>query len=169
MTAAGLWRRWWAFLVDQLLFLVAWGIFSGWIAIFYFTVARWPLELTELAFLVALLVLLWIALSLAWATLFVGGCGQTPGKMLLGIAVVRSDGLPVGYPRALLRALGFGMAALPLGLGFAGVLFTRRRRGLHDWLAGTCVVSVPGRVTEVGLEPMVRPEAQEAQGPPAAP
>jgi uncharacterized RDD family membrane protein YckC len=151
LTAAGLWRRWCAFLVDQLLFLAAWGIFSGWIALFHFAVARRPLELTELALLTALLVLLWFALSLAWATAFVGGCGQTPGMMLLGIAVVRSDGMSVGYGRAFMRALGFGLAALPLGLGFAGVLFTRRRRGLHDWLAGTRVVR--GLPLSAGNEP----------------
>jgi uncharacterized RDD family membrane protein YckC len=46
----------------------------------------------------------------------------------------------VGYGRAWLRWLGSGLAALPFGLGFLGVLFGAERRGLHDWIAGTRVV-----------------------------
>jgi uncharacterized RDD family membrane protein YckC len=143
MRPAGFWRRWGAFLVDQTLFLAAWGILAGWITVLYLAVARWPEDLRGVVFLVALLIVLWFVLTLAWATVFVGGCGQTPGKILFGIAVVREDGESVGYRRAFGRALGFCLAALPLGLGFVGILFTRRRRGLHDWLAGTRVVRVP--------------------------
>ncbi len=143
MRPAGFWRRWGAFLVDQLLFLTVWGILSAWTAVFYLAVARWPGDPRGVALLAALLIVLWFALSLAWVTVFIGGCGQTPGKILFGIAVVREDGESVGYRRAFGRALGFCLAALPLGLGFVGILFTRRRRGLHDWLAGTRVVRVP--------------------------
>ena len=140
MSPAGFWRRWGAFLVDQALFLAAWAICAEWTAIVYLSVARWPDDPRGVALLAALLMLLWLALSLAWSTVFLGGCGQTPGKMLFGIAVAQEDGGSVGYRRALGRALSFYLAALPLGLGFLGVLFTRRRRGLHDWLAGTLVV-----------------------------
>jgi uncharacterized RDD family membrane protein YckC len=70
----------------------------------------------------------------------VGGCGQTLGKMALGIVVVRRDGRAVGYGRAVLRCLGGLLAAASFGLGYAGVLFTAERRGLADWLAGTRVV-----------------------------
>jgi uncharacterized RDD family membrane protein YckC len=33
--------------------------------------------------------------------------------------------------------------SLPLLLGFVPILFERRRRGLHDMLAGTIVVATP--------------------------
>ena len=39
------------------------------------------------------------------------------GKMLLGVAVVRRDGAPAGYGRALLRCLGRGLCLMTLGLG----------------------------------------------------
>jgi uncharacterized RDD family membrane protein YckC len=72
----------------------------------------------------------------------VGGCGQTVGKMLLGVAVVRRDGAPAGYGRALLRCVGGGLCILTLGLGRLTVLFTRERRGLSDLVAGTRPVSL---------------------------
>jgi len=60
--------------------------------------------------------------------------------MALGIAVVRRDGGRAGYGRAMVRCLGGMLSALTLGLSSLGVLFTRERRGLADWLAGTRVV-----------------------------
>ena len=42
--------------------------------------------------------------------------------------------------RALLRVVGFALAALPLFAGFVPILFTDRRRGLADWVADTIVV-----------------------------
>jgi uncharacterized RDD family membrane protein YckC len=70
-----------------------------------------------------------------WATV-----GQTPGMRLLGIRVLRSDGAPPSFPRALLRFAGLLLCIVPLFAGFLPVLFDRRRRGLHDMLARTEVV-----------------------------
>ena len=82
--------------------------------------------------------LLAVAFHVAYHTVLVGGCGQTVGKMLLGVVVVRRDGAPAGYGRALLRCVGGGgLCILTLGLGRLTVLFTRERRGLSDLVAGT--------------------------------
>ncbi len=83
-----------------------------------------------------------MALHVVYHAAFVGGCGQTPGKMALGIAVVRRDGGRAGYGRALVRCLGGVFALVTVGISTLGVLFTRERRGLGDWLAGTRVVRV---------------------------
>ncbi|MFQ5801360.1 MAG: RDD family protein [Candidatus Methylomirabilales bacterium] len=82
------------------------------------------------------------AVSLAYHVLCWGQGGQTPGKMLMGLQVVREDGEEIGYSRAFLRWVGYFGALLPLGIGFILVLFHPRRRGLHDLLAGTCVIRV---------------------------
>jgi uncharacterized RDD family membrane protein YckC len=68
--------------------------------------------------------------------------GQTWGKQLLGLRVVREDGRPVTAGIAVLRELvgKAGLGALTLGLGVAWLLLDLRRRGLHDRLAGTLVV-----------------------------
>ena len=66
--------------------------------------------------------------------------GRPRGAWPLGIAVVRRDGGTAGYGRALARCLGGCLSIATLGLGELGVLFTRERRGLADWVAGTRVV-----------------------------
>ncbi|MFQ5990606.1 MAG: RDD family protein [Candidatus Methylomirabilales bacterium] len=82
------------------------------------------------------------AVSLAYHVLCWGLGGQTPGQMLLGLQVVRQDGEEIGYTRALLRWVGYVLALIPLGLGLLLMFVLPRRRGLHDLLAGTCVIRV---------------------------
>ena len=111
----------------------------------WLVIAAWafrgaPLELWEVALLGVVLALLGVALHVVYHATFIGGCGQTPGKMALGITVVRRDGERVGYLRAFVRCFGGLFSALTLGLSSLAVLFTRERRGFADWLAGTRVV-----------------------------
>ena len=83
-------------------------------------------------------------LSVVPAAYFVlghGTAGRTVGKRLLGARVVDEQGAPIGYVRALGRCLATVLALLPLGLGLALAVLRRDRRGLHDLLAGTRVVS----------------------------
>lgn len=73
-------------------------------------------------------------------TIFVGSCGQTPGKMLFRLKVVQVDGQAVTYGRALLRSLCWILSLLLFGIGFLMIACTRQKRGLHDMLAGTSVI-----------------------------
>lgn len=66
--------------------------------------------------------------------------GKSPGMALLGIRVVAADGADARGRQAVLRALTLPLGFVTLGIGFAPVLLGRRRRGLHDLLAGTAVV-----------------------------
>jgi len=92
--------------------------------------------------------------------------GQTPGMRFLGIRLQlvppsarpgspadmilpppRSDGplderdtYEIGFRRSLTRLLAIPLAFLPLGLGVLSILISPRRRGLHDYLAGTQVI-----------------------------
>lgn len=84
-----------------------------------------------------------MVIDVCYFTLFVGWRGQTPGKMLLGLKIIRVGGEEVGYARALLRWFGQGLGLLLFGLGFLMVAFSRRKQGLHDKLAGTYVVRLP--------------------------
>lgn len=77
--------------------------------------------------------------------LFTAAGGQTIGKMAAGIRVVPveadaqwSDRVPPG--RAVLRAVGYLVSLLPVGLGFLPALFGPERRAIHDRLADTRVV-----------------------------
>jgi len=68
--------------------------------------------------------------------------GYTPGKLLLGLRIVRQDGRPVSVGRALLRYLGYWVSAVPLFLGFIWVLFDRQHEGWHDKLSNTHVIYI---------------------------
>jgi uncharacterized RDD family membrane protein YckC len=72
--------------------------------------------------------------------LFWSAAGQTPGMRLLHLRVRRPDGDKPSIGRALVRVVGLVLAIVPLFVGFLPVLFTERRRGLPDFLAGTVVV-----------------------------
>jgi|ERR1017187_9008721 uncharacterized RDD family membrane protein YckC len=77
-----------------------------------------------------------------------GWQGRTPGKRLLGIAVLNDDGSPVRWPAALTRNLLRAVDFLPLfyGFGLAVMLANRDFKRLGDLAAGTVVVYVPEKV-----------------------
>jgi len=140
LQAAGLWRRFAARMLDCLLGTLVWGLAAMWLVIIAWGLRPAPLELREAALLALAVLGLGLVLHVVYHVAFIGGCGQTPGKMALGIAVVRRDGHRAGYGRAAVRCLAGALSLLTLGVGWLGVLFTRERRGLADWLAGTRVV-----------------------------
>ena len=114
----------------------------------------WYMAVVGLASLVASLVgtlrPAWLAgllLTAAWAlivvpyfVLFWSTAGQTPGMRLLRLRLHRLDGSALSVGRALVRVVGLALAIIPLFAGFVPVLFSDRRRGLPDYLAGTVVV-----------------------------
>ncbi|HEU5323329.1 MAG TPA: RDD family protein [Methylomirabilota bacterium] len=83
----------------------------------------------------------WV-LGFVYVVGFIALKGQTPGKMALGLRVVRDDGNePVGWGTALMReVLGKILSSLVLGLGYLMVAFREDKRGLHDRLARTSVL-----------------------------
>jgi uncharacterized RDD family membrane protein YckC len=147
---AGLWRRGVAALLDLALGLAVWGLAAGGLLAVARSARAAPRDGAEVLLLAGAVLGLGVALHLVYHVVFTGGCGQTPGRMATGIAVVARDGARPGYGRALLRCLGGWLSVLTLGLGHVGVLATRERPGLADWLAGTRVVraGLPGGRSE---------------------
>jgi len=90
-----------------------------------------------------------VLLSVGWLLVvgvyFVLGwsaAGQTPGMRLLRLRVrVLAGGVP-SVGRSIVRLFGLVLSIIPAFLGFVPVLFTERRRGLADYLAGTEVLYV---------------------------
>jgi uncharacterized RDD family membrane protein YckC len=95
--------------------------------------------ITALSLLLALLAnVLYVVGGWAWR-------GRTPGKSLLGLAVVRRgvpSGRGIGWPAAFVRAIVCVLAGLPLGLGWAWAFFEREKRAFQDLAAGTWVIRV---------------------------
>ena len=82
----------------------------------------------------------WFLLTGAYFSLFWSAAGQTPGMRLLRVCVRGPDGTAPSLGRSLVRFVGLVLAIVPLFAGFVPVLFTERRRGLPDFVAGTVVV-----------------------------
>jgi uncharacterized RDD family membrane protein YckC len=84
---------------------------------------------------------LWLV---GYFVVFWSAAGQAPGNRLLQIRVCRAvDGAAPSAGAALLRFGGLIVAALPLFAGFLPILLDERRRGVHDMLGRTVVVSAP--------------------------
>ncbi len=68
--------------------------------------------------------------------------GRTPGKMALGLRVVRDDGSPAGFGEHTLRNLLRAVDILPLGYAFAvaSMVFDGQLRRIGDRVAGCVVV-----------------------------
>ena len=90
--------------------------------------------------------------------------GQTPGKRLLGIRVVRDGGYPVGAGGAILRNLLRPLDFLPVlfGVGLVVALVTARTQRLGDLAAGTLVVRERGADL---AEASITPSAAAMAGP----
>jgi uncharacterized RDD family membrane protein YckC len=66
--------------------------------------------------------------------------GQTIGKMITGIRVVRSNGGRVSLPRAFVRLVGYVVSGVLLFAGFLWILWDPECQGWHDMLADTIVI-----------------------------
>jgi len=84
--------------------------------------------------------------------------GQTPGKMLISAKIVKTDGRPMGFGTAFLRYLFYIapnyapilfyamrvhviLGAVVALFAFVIIALNSKKRGVHDWIAGTCVVN----------------------------
>jgi len=82
----------------------------------------------------------WIP-SWAYYVIFTALYGATPGKMALGLKVVRTDGQPVDWLTAFMReVVGKTLSTLPLLLGYLWAFFHPKRQAWHDLIADTLVV-----------------------------
>jgi len=66
--------------------------------------------------------------------------GQTPGKSIMKIKVVATNGAKLTVGKAFLRVIGYAISNLILGLGFIWILFDTDKQGWHDKIASTYVV-----------------------------
>jgi uncharacterized RDD family membrane protein YckC len=70
-----------------------------------------------------------------------GPSGQTIGKRLLSIRVIRFDtGQPLGWGTAILRNLASYLSGLAFALGYLWMLWDREKQTWHDKLTTTVVV-----------------------------
>ena len=83
-----------------------------------------------------------LAVAAAYSIAFWQLNGATPGKMALGIRIVRSSGEPIGLSSAIVRYIGYSLSALILFIGYLMIAFSHNKRGLHDLIADTVVIKI---------------------------
>lgn len=66
--------------------------------------------------------------------------GQSFGKRFIGLRVIRADGRPLDYQTVGIRLLIYVVSMLFAGIGFLGMLWDEKQRGLHDKIAKTIVI-----------------------------
>jgi uncharacterized RDD family membrane protein YckC len=81
-----------------------------------------------------------MAIAATYEAVFVNKLGATPGKMVLGLRVVRPDGGPISLGRAFGRYFAKILSTIILFIGYIMVAFDREKRGLHDILVDTRVI-----------------------------
>ena len=64
----------------------------------------------------------------------------TPGKMLLKICVVNSNGLSLTMGQSVIRYFAYIVSFLPLGLGFIWALINKEGRCWHDIISDSYVI-----------------------------
>ena len=119
MNYAGFWRRFVAWIIDAIILGVITGILMA-----IFRTASW----------------LGIPIGIIYVIGFCTWRGQTPGKMAMGVKIIKTDGSPIGIGRAILRYIGYLISAVIIFIGYLMIGWDSKKQGLHDKIAGTCVV-----------------------------
>jgi uncharacterized RDD family membrane protein YckC len=108
-----------------------------------------------------------ILLDLVYCVGFWILAGQTPGKWIMGLLVVRMNGKRLGLGRAILRWLGYWVSGI-LFLGFLWILVDGRRQGFHDKLARTFVVYSRPEALRIAAAAPIRNRQGDVPGGPGA-
>ena len=135
-TAAGVARRFGAALIDIVLVTATDAV------VLYLTLATAGLTLDQTSLIPRIPMAAFLMLmNGGYLVVFTAAGGQTIGKMVTGIRVIRDDAQPVDLAGAVLRAAGCVLSVVTVGLGYLPALLTADRRALQDRVSGTRVVS----------------------------
>lgn len=143
---AGFWIRTLAYLIDGFVILLVLSVLTG-VGIFGYVSGSEKDTMGDVSYLFFgtnwnVLNAVVFALNMVYFTFFLGTRGQTPGKMICRLRVIRVDGSPVTFGQAALRTLGYYLNQFTLCIGFLWVAFDPRKQGLHDKIAGTVEIRV---------------------------
>lgn len=84
--------------------------------------------------------LIGLAFGISYVTWFVGKFGATPGKMALGLKIVKPDGSGLSYLQAFGRYWAELLSGIILAIGYLMAAFDEEKRGLHDRICETRVI-----------------------------
>jgi uncharacterized RDD family membrane protein YckC len=80
------------------------------------------------------------AFAFSYDLFFMWKFAATPGKMALGLKVVRADGSKLSVPRIIGRFFAHIIDGLTIGIGYLMAAFDDEKRALHDRICDTRVI-----------------------------
>ncbi len=89
--------------------------------------------------------LLWTGAYIVYETIFSSGGRATLGKFLMNLRVRAVDGGNISMGKALARSFSYFLSSATMDIGYLMALFTPQHRALHDYVAGSRVVSLRER------------------------
>jgi uncharacterized RDD family membrane protein YckC len=142
-TLAGIGNRAWALLLDYHVLALIWLLFFMILVVVSIQLADFWTYIFGSQVGVWLLAIVFLGTATIYGSYFVFfetlWEGQTPGKRVAKIRVVRDDGRPIGLQQATLRALLRPLDDI-LFIGAFLIMFSRREKRLGDLAAGTIVI-----------------------------
>jgi len=94
--------------------------------------------------MIGLSALFGMVLGCTYETFFIVKFGATPGKMAVGVKVVRPDGSGIQVGRAIGRYFSKMLSAMILYIGYITAGFDSQKRALHDMICDTRVIQTRG-------------------------
>jgi len=145
---AGFWWRAAAYIIDGIIL----AVIILFLASPFFLINMWADTVNQTPWLTGLVVLSNLAIGIitlgiifCYTVVFEGRWGQTPGKYLLGLKVIKVDGTPIGFKEALLRNIPKYISNFIIIDALIMVIFfgKEKQRGF-DKVADTIVVHLKG-------------------------
>lgn len=141
---AGFWKRFAAYFIDSLIAGFAGGIIGALLGVLFLPALMSGGTDASSATMIGFQLLTNLVGAAIGVLYFAGfhssSMMATPGKLAIGIKVVRSNGEPISFLRGAARYFGLILSSLTLGIGFIMAGFTDRKRALHDMACDTLVV-----------------------------
>lgn len=140
---AGFWKRVAAYLIDYFITSLIGGMVGAIIGMLMAAVFSLGSSPDSGDFIAIQLVsgLVGFAISVTYFAWFHSSALQaSPGKLAVGIKVVRGDGEPISFLRGVGRCFAMILSGLILCIGYLMAAFTERKQGLHDLICDTLVV-----------------------------
>lgn len=159
---SGFWARWAALFIDSVILGIATFIGAVAFAALGFTAGE---DAALIAGVAGYYLLSIVGSWLYFALLESSSRQATLGKQAVGAIVTDENGQRISFGRASGRFFAKVLTQLSLGIGWLMAAFTKQKRGLHDFVAGTLVVNrdpsrsapavVIGIAVVAGIVPMI--------------